>query len=208
MNKLLSSTLACTLLTASVSAFAGTTVQLPTNNTIAAKSSVEIPLDGLNKDTTYVVSCNVDSSSPNTLQLSVAPHLAKKSGFGIVKMNGKSALKNVGSLEKPHNTLTFLTSVAKNDGKAPNGIIINNLDDKHVISINSCEAKPASNTVAKGGSYILGGGYFYVSNPFPYFLDILVGDYSPTPYCIYPYLTQLVETSTSYQNINIVGTHY
>lgn len=207
MTKLLSASLACALMTASCATFASSTVQLPTNSTVAAKSSIEIPLDGLSKDVTYVVSCRADSSSPTTVELSLAPHLAKNSGFGIVKMNGKAALKNIGSLEKPHNTISFLTSVANSDGKTPSTIIVNNLDDRYSVTINECEAKPASNAVTKGGGYII-GGYFYVTNRFPYFLDIAVGDYSPTLYCIYPYTRQFIETSTSFQDIDIVGTHY
>lgn len=208
MNKFLASALTLTLLSVSCSSFASSTIAIsvPSNNTIAAKADIEIPLNSLTNDVPYMVTCDLDSSSPSKLDMSFAPRLAPNGGFGVAKLNGKPVLKNVGSLQSGQNTFSFMVSVMANDKSKSNVMIMKNLDDRFSASVKTCQAQPVTNVVAAANR--MAGGYFYITNHLPYYVDISVGNYFQTDYCIYPYSKAYIEVTTGYQNIDIVGTHY
>jgi hypothetical protein len=207
MSKLFATTVAVACLTGSSFVYASSTVTLPipANNVIAANSELALPVDSLTTDVPYMVTCNVDSSAPAELDMSLAPSLAPKGGFGVAKVNDKLMLKNVGTLASGLNTVSFMASVSGNKEK-PNQIIFKNLDNHFTSTVKSCEAKPVSNVSSTQNG--VAGGYFYVTNNLPYYTDITVGNFTPTGYCLYPNSVTYITVTTAYQNIAIVQTHY
>jgi hypothetical protein len=207
MNKLLASTIAVACISGSSLAYASSTVTLavPANNVIEAKSELALPIDALTTDVPYMVTCNVDSTAPAGLDMSLAQSLAPKGGFGVARVNDKPMSNNVGTLNSGHNTVSFMASVSTNKDK-PNQIIFKNLDARFTSVVKSCEAKPVSNVTDT--AHQVAGGYFYVSNNLGYYVDITVGNYTPTGYCLPPYSVNYILVSTAYQNIAIVQTHY
>jgi hypothetical protein len=138
------------------------------------------------------------------MEMNFSPRLAPNGGYGVVTINGKPVLQNTGTLQSGENTFSFMTSVSTS--KAKNSfLLIKNLDARYASTIKSCQAKPVTNMTSAADQ--THGGYFYVTNHFPYFLDITVGNFTPTPYCIYPFTSQYVAVSTAYQNIDVLGTH-
>jgi hypothetical protein len=206
MNKLLATTLAVACVSASMAAYASSTVTIPVpaNNVIAAKSELALPLNALTTDVPYMVTCNVDSTAPAELDMSLIPHLAPNGGFGVAKVNDKPMLKNVGTLQTSHNTVSFMASIATQ--AKPNEMILKNLDDRFTSVVKSCEAKPVANVTSAANK--VASGYFYVTNNLPYFVDITVGTFFPTGYCLYPNSKSYITVSTGYQDIAIIQTHY
>jgi hypothetical protein len=206
MNKILA-VLTLTFLTGSSAVFANSTIALPvpSNNVVAAHSTLDLDLNSLDVNVPYVVSCNVESSSPETLDMHVAQQLAPKGGFGIAKVNDKSVVKEVGTFQSGQNTFSFMASVGSNKNVV-NKMVLKNLDNRYSATVKSCQAQPASNSTLAANK--VGGGYFYVTNDFGYYLDITVGAYFPDGYCIPPYSRAYITVSTPYQDIEIVRTHY
>ncbi len=207
MKKLLATTIALACLSGSSLAFAASTVALavPANNVIQAKSELALPMDALTTDVPYMVTCDVESTAPTGLDISLAPSLAAKGGYGVATVNAKPMFNNVGTLKNGENTVSFMTSISNNKDQ-PNQIIFKNLDSRFTSVIKSCEAKPVSNVT--DAAHQVAGGYFYVTNNLPYYVDITVGNFTPTGYCLYPNSVTYISVTTAYQNIAIVQTHY
>jgi hypothetical protein len=203
MKKLLGTTLALTVLSASMSAFATSTITIPVNNSIAANATAVINLDTLTPDVPYMVTCDVEASA-DKLDINLAPKLAPKGGYGVSRINDREILKNTGALQNGHNTLSFMASIAPKSSS--NTVSVKNLDNHAAAVLKSCQAQPVSNVTMNANK--VGAGYFYVTNYLGYYLDITVGNFSPTPYCIPPYYKQYIFTTTSYQDIDVVATHY
>lgn len=207
MNKLL--TFTTTLIFVFVnSAFASSTIHLPVANevTIVPHAEKEVSLDALVRDVPYMVSCTLHSTSPNPSDMDFSPRLAPKGGFGVMKLNDKSIVQHIGALQNGENTLTFLVSVPDNHKQETNAFVFKNLDNRFSVTLKACQAQPASNVTTAANR--MSGGYFYITNYLPCFLDVSIGNFIPTNYCIPPFSKAYIETSTSYQNIDIVGTHY
>jgi hypothetical protein len=149
----------------------------------------------------YIVTCTLESTSP--IDMSFTPHLAPKGGFGVTKLNDKDFTKNLSSLQSGKNTLSFMTSVA--DKNKTNELVIKNLDDTYSTTVKSCQATPASNVSSITNK--AAAGYFYVTNDFPLFLDVAIGNYYPTEYCIPPYYKLYVGVSSNNQDVEVIGTH-
>jgi hypothetical protein len=207
MNTLLARSIALTFLMGSCAVYADSTINLPLNGNgqIAPNSEIALDLNPLTNDVPYMITCEVESSSPTNLDMSVTQHLAPNGGFGVAKVNDKPMMRNVGALQNGQNTLSFLASVGTK-GNAANQLILKNLDNRFASNVKSCQARPASNVTDMANR--VHGGYFYVTNHLPYYVDITVGSYFPDAFCIPPYMKQYVSVSTAYQDIDIVGTHY
>lgn len=191
---------------ASCSVYASSTIHLamPNNQMITAHSEANIPLDSLPTDVPYMITCQMNATSPTTQDVKLSRQLAPNGGFGVTKLNNKP-FHEVGTLQAGDNTFSFMVSISSDKTKT-NQLTIKNLDDRFSASITSCQAQPVSNVTSAANQ--LSGGYFYVTNHLPYFVDIGVGNFIQTTYCLYPYSKQYVETSTSYQDIDIIATHY
>lgn len=209
MKTRITSLLAFTLIAASQLALAGSTVNIavPSPAMIAPHAVMELPLDSLMQGVPYTVTCTLESRAPSGSDLHIAPVLAPDSGFGVVKLNDDPVLKNTGTLHSGMNTLSVMVSVTAGRKPAINALSLKNLDDQYPLSVKACQARPVTKMVTSAEKKVT-GGYFYVTNHLPYFLDITVGNYFPTPYCIYPFLRQYIQVSTNNQDIDVVDIHY
>jgi hypothetical protein len=208
MRKLFATTFTLSFLSLNAYASSTITLPLPSDKTIKANATAELKLDALTSDVPYKVTCELESPSPTALDMSYTPQLAPNGGFGVTTLNGKAITNNVMRIEAGQNTFSFLASVADNKNPA-NSLLLKNLDDRYNVTLKSCQANPVANvTAAANLNTLTRGGYFYVTNRLGYYLDINVGNYVPTGYCIPPNFKQYVSVSTDNQNIEIVGLHH
>ena len=209
MNRLLASTLTLVLVSANPDVLASSMVNLPlpASQSIAPHTSMEIPLDTLMQGVPYTVSCTLETTAPSGTDINIAPHLVPDSGFGVVTLNNQPALKNTGTLSQGKNTLSVMVSVAEDSKSVANSLVLKILDDRHPLTLKACHALPVTRAVTSASTRVM-GGYFYVTNHLPYFLDIMVGNYLPIPYCIYPFLRQYIQVTSSYQDIDVLNIHY
>jgi hypothetical protein len=207
MRKLLA-TLSLFSFTCAAYANSTVTMPLPADNTIKANSTAELKLDFLSSNIPYKITCNMESAAPMTLAMSFAPILAPHGGFGVVSLNGKETSHNVLRLAAGQNSFSFMTSVADNKNLA-NTMQFKNLDDRYSVTLKSCQAEPVPNVTAlTGNSNLMRSGSFYIQNNLGFFLDVTVGNYVPTAYCIPPMHTQYVSVTTDNQNVNIITIHH
>ncbi len=205
MNKLLLTAASLTFLATTSYASSTIIVPVPKANEIAAKSELKLNLNSLVSEVPYMVTCSVNSSSSRPVDVALVPELAKNGGFGVTTINGKAmAMHNNGQLQSGENKLSFMASINKND--QANFIKLKNLDDHNSITVAHCDGQPVSN-VKSFADRKVGSGYFYVYNHLPVYLDISVGNWTPTSYCIPPYYSYYIWVSTNNQNISVDGTH-
>lgn len=207
MNKYLAYALPIAFFSLNTSLYANSMINLPGQMAIAPNAETNLPLYALTNDVPFIVTCEMDSNAPSKLDIKFSPKLVRNSGFGVIKINNQAiSQQDLGALSPGKNTLSFLVSIADNKDQSSNILNIKNLDQRYTVNINACHALPANNVTTAANK--VAGGYFYVTNHLPYFVDISVGNYFPTNYCIGPYSRYFIETSTYNQNIDIISTHY
>lgn len=159
-------------------------------NTNASLITFTAPLDTLQLNTTYQITCTISGTENSNGTIVLEPHLLSSSSYANVQLNNELIPNNSGTLRQGDNQLSFLLETRKDDPQKFNKIVLSGSADAS-IQVTQCLASkflPKAETLQKNSTQNLGGAYYIVTNTTDKTVVINVGgiifssDYTISPH--------------------------